>query len=73
MKIATWNLERLSKNKNNEILDQIYYIDADIFVLTETSINLKLTDYHSIRTEILFRRTDKRRYFPAKMFVSSEI
>ncbi|MFT4970003.1 MAG: exonuclease III [Chitinophagales bacterium] len=36
MKIATWNLERLIKNRNEEVLEKIRAIDADILVLTET-------------------------------------
>jgi hypothetical protein len=36
VKIATWNLERLIKNKNEEILEKIQAIDAGILVLTET-------------------------------------
>jgi exonuclease III len=36
VKIATWNLERLIKNRNEEVLEKIRAIDADILVLTET-------------------------------------
>ena len=54
MKIATWNLERLSRNRNDEILSKIYEINADIFILTETSKVVKLEKYNSTQTETLF-------------------
>ncbi|MEY4875575.1 MAG: hypothetical protein RL708_724 [Bacteroidota bacterium] len=37
MKIATWNVERLIKNKNQSVLDCLKIVDADILILTETS------------------------------------
>ncbi len=48
MRIATWNLERPrsgSAAKNKAILDQLIAIDADVWVLTETSDAIKLSGY----------------------------
>lgn len=53
MKIATWNLERLARNKNQLILDEIAEIDADIFILTETSSLISLPGYHCVSTSSL--------------------
>lgn len=53
MKIATWNLERLIKNKNQVILDELIEIDADILILTETNSQIHLDNYNCISTEKL--------------------
>ena len=54
MKILTWNLERLIKNKNQLILDKLNELDADILVLTETSSKISLgKKYSSIATTFL--------------------
>ncbi len=53
MKIATWNLQRLDKNKTSQILDKLVEINADIFVLTETNICIQLDNYFCIATDIL--------------------
>lgn len=58
MKIATWNLERLIKNKNEALLAKIKEIDADIFVLTETNEAIGLEGYNSVSTEKLDKRQD---------------
>ncbi|MEZ4935964.1 MAG: hypothetical protein R2799_00060 [Crocinitomicaceae bacterium] len=58
MKIATWNLERLIKNKNEAVLAKIKEIDADIFVLTETNSTISLEDYNSVCTETLSKGQD---------------
>jgi len=54
VKIITWNVERLQKNKNDEIKAKLLEFDADIIVLTETSSILNLdTVYASISSEPL--------------------
>jgi endonuclease/exonuclease/phosphatase family metal-dependent hydrolase len=41
MKIATWNLERAPKGKQQRILDQLEVINADILILTETCMDIQ--------------------------------
>lgn len=53
MKIATWNLQRLDKNKTQQILSKLAEIDADIFVLTETNTCIQLDNYSCIATDLL--------------------
>ena len=54
MKILTWNLERLTKNKNQLILAKLNEFDADILILTETSSKINLGEsYSSISTKLL--------------------
>ncbi len=53
MKIATWNLERLDKRKNQLILDKLVNINADILVLTETNSIIQLDNYTCISTDLL--------------------
>lgn len=53
MKIATWNLQRLEKKKNQNILDKLYEIDADILVLTETNSNIQPENYTCLSTDKL--------------------
>lgn len=50
MKIATWNVQRLEKRKNDVILSEIEKINPDIIVLTETSSLLQLHGYNCIPT-----------------------
>jgi exonuclease III len=59
MKILTWNLERLIKNKNQLILDKLSELDADILILTETnSIIDPGESYSSIATKSLSKGYD---------------
>jgi len=51
--MATWNLQRLDKRKDEVILDKLIELDADIIVLTETSSTIKLENYNCVSTEIL--------------------
>ena len=44
MKIATWNIERLQKRKNKEIIQAIKQINADILILTEASDLIDLSN-----------------------------
>ncbi|MBK8329340.1 MAG: endonuclease/exonuclease/phosphatase family protein [Bacteroidetes bacterium] len=53
MKIATWNIEGLKKNKNEQVRAKIKEIDADIFVLTETSKEISLDNYSSHSSSLL--------------------
>ena len=63
MKIATWNVERLQKNKNEEIKSKLYELDADIIVLTETNSILNLgKNYNCVSTEILSENYDNVNY-----------
>lgn len=52
-RIATWNLDRTSRAKiSNTIKSKIQEINADIFVLTETSELIDLSsDYFSIKSQ----------------------
>lgn len=63
MKIATWNVERLQKNKNEEIKSKLKEFDADIIVLTETSYILNLDEnYNFVSTETLTANYDNVNY-----------
>lgn len=53
MKIATWNLERLSKRKNLEISQILNKLDADILILTETGSEIQLENYNCVPSENL--------------------
>jgi hypothetical protein len=54
MRIATWNLERVSPRRNRpDLLAQIDQINADIWVLTETNeetLDLSLTHPYRLST-----------------------
>ena len=59
MKILTWNVERLKKLKNQNLIDIIISFDADILVLTETSSKLDFSkNYKCISTEKLVQNYD---------------
>ena len=63
MKIITWNVERLQKNKNEEIKAKLLEFDAEIIILTETSSILNLGNiYNSISTEPLTENYDGVNY-----------
>jgi len=62
MKIATWNIQRLEKRKNQLILDQLAQIDADILVLTETNSIIQPESYNCISTEPLPTHFDQVKY-----------
>lgn len=53
MRIATWNIQRLEKRKNQLILDKLAEIDADILVLTETNSFIQPDHYNCISTDLL--------------------
>ena len=54
MKILTWNLERLQKNKNDLVLDKLKDPDADILILTETNSIIRIgQDYNFVSTKEL--------------------
>lgn len=62
MKIATWNLERLIKRKNQLVLDKLAEIDADILILTETNSIIQLENYSCISTDHLPTNFDNIKY-----------
>jgi exonuclease III len=63
MKIVTWNLERLKKNKNEIVLSKLTELDADILILTETDSQINLGEkYSSISTQNLFNGYDEIAY-----------
>lgn len=63
MKIATWNLERLKKNKSEAILSKLAELDADILILTETDSRIGLGEkYTSVSTQALFDGYDGIKY-----------
>ena len=53
MRIATWNLQRLDKRKDQDILEKLVKLDADILVLTETNSRIQLKGYNCISTTSL--------------------
>nr|WP_315218404.1 endonuclease/exonuclease/phosphatase family protein [uncultured Flavobacterium sp.] len=62
MKIATWNLQRLDKNKNQIIIDKLVDLDADILVLTETNSVIQLENYICVSTAQLPNYFDEIKY-----------
>lgn len=62
MRVATWNLERLNKKKNQLILDKLVNINADILVLTETNSIIQLDNYTCISTDLLPTEFDNIKY-----------
>lgn len=62
MKIATWNLQRLDKRKNAQILDKLAEVSADICVLTETNLSIQLANYTCLSTNILPAHFDGIKY-----------
>lgn len=70
MKIATWNLQRLEKRKNQQILDKLADINADILVLTETSSKIQLDNYNCISTDPLPTDFDNTKYADGENRVS---
>jgi hypothetical protein len=62
MRIATWNLARLIKRKNLQILAKLNDINADILILTETSSKIQLENYNCVSTEPLPNFFDNMKY-----------
>lgn len=62
MKIATWNLQRLDKRKNQLIIEKLSEINAEILVLTETNSVIQLENYVCISTDLLPRDFDGIKY-----------
>ncbi len=50
LKIATWNIERFQKRFQHLILDEIKRVNADIIVLTESSIDMEFDGYFCATT-----------------------
>jgi exonuclease III len=70
MRIATWNLQRLDKRKNEQILDKLADINADILVLTETNSIIQLDNYNCISTDLLPNNFDNIKYADGENRVS---
>jgi exonuclease III len=70
MRIATWNLQRLDKRKNQQILEKLTDIDADILVLTETNTVIKLDNYNCVSTDLLPIEFDNIKYLVGENRVS---
>lgn len=70
MRIATWNLQRLDKRKNQLILEKLVDINADILVLTETNSTIQLDNYTCISTDLLPAGFDNINYKPGENRVS---
>ncbi len=62
MRIATWNLQRLDKRKNQQIFEKLVDINADILVLTETSSIIQLDNYNCVSTDPLPANFDNIKY-----------
>lgn len=62
MRIATWNLQRLEKKKDQQISDKLVEINADILVLTETSSKIHLENYNCVATAPLPSHFDNIKY-----------
>ena len=60
MKIANWNIERLSKRKRELVTNKVIEIDADIFVFTESTSLLKLDKYESVHSEEFDHRPNEQ-------------
>lgn len=70
MRIATWNLERLIKRKNQLVLEKLVDINADILVLTETNSIIELENYTCISTDSLPTEFDNIKYAEGENRVS---
>jgi exonuclease III len=53
MIIATWNLQRLERDRQNRIIQILEELNADILILTETNLNMQLRGYYQYATEAL--------------------
>jgi len=62
MKIATWNIERLQKRRNIEIVDAIQEIDADILILTEASDLIVLSEIYPYNTKTSLLHNNNKDY-----------
>ena len=58
MKIATWNLERLDKRKNSEVIEILNNLEADLIILTETNSIINLNNYDCFPTTALPKNFD---------------
>jgi endonuclease/exonuclease/phosphatase family metal-dependent hydrolase len=68
MKIATWNIERLIKRKEIEVVETITSINADIIVLTETSARINLSNiykYHWHTKELTQEKVFEEGFYKA--------
>lgn len=74
MKIATWNIERLQKRKNDKILQSIREIKADILILTEASNLIDLSDdyLYSAKTAALYNINNNYRVDEYRIIIFSK-
>jgi len=70
MRIATWNLERLEKNKDLLIVNKLVAINADILILTETNDSISIDNYNCISTSDLPAHFDGVNYSAGEKRVS---
>lgn len=74
MKIATWNIERLQKRKNDKILQSIKEVNADILILTEASNLIDLSDdyLYSAKTTSLYNINNSYRIDEYRVIIYSK-
>lgn len=60
MKIANWNIERLSKRKKELVTNKVLEINADIFVFTESTSVLELKDYNAVHSSEFSHRPNEQ-------------
>lgn len=78
MKIATWNIERPNKytKKNQEIIECLKEVNADILILTESNEIIHLGEnynyYHSSKLAETYYKEGERRVSIYSKFISSE-
>jgi len=71
MRIATWNVERLSPQKRlPAILENLRRVDADILVLTETDMRIQPDYEYAFHTPLLIENVDGDYYRPTENRVS---
>jgi endonuclease/exonuclease/phosphatase family metal-dependent hydrolase len=62
MKIATWNIERLQKRKNKEIIQAIKQVNAATLVLTEASDLIDLSDDYAFNSKTILLHDSTNNY-----------
>lgn len=60
MKIANWNIERLSSRKKDIVTTKIMDVNADIFVFTESTSVLQLDNYFSVHSKEFDHRANEQ-------------
>ncbi|MCI6099327.1 MAG: endonuclease/exonuclease/phosphatase family protein [Selenomonas sp.] len=71
MRIATWNVERLSPQKRlTAILENLHQVNADVLVLTETDMRIRPEYAYAFHTPLLTETVDADYYRPTENRVS---